>query len=77
MSKSKNQFSVSKAIRVMRVAADGYEPASYEVWKVSGPRGLKKYFVTKSDAQAFIKKQNDTTMDMSIVRNILREVNYK
>jgi hypothetical protein len=77
MNKSKNKFSVKKVRRVMRVKSDNFEPATYEVWKVSGPRKFVKYFVTKKDAQAFIKSHTDTTMTLDIVTNLLREIKYK
>jgi len=73
----KNKFSVKKVRRVMRVKSDNFEPATYEVWKVSGPRKFVKYFVTKKDAQAFIKSHTDTTMTLDIVTNLLREIKYK
>ena len=61
----------------MRMKDNNFESATYEVWKVSGPRNFRKYFVTKKDGQAFIKKMNDTTMTLSIVKNIMNEINYK
>jgi hypothetical protein len=73
----KNKFSVKKVRRVMRMKDNEFESATYEVWKVSGPRKFVKYFVSKTDAQAFIKKHTDTTMTMDIVRNIMKEINYK
>jgi hypothetical protein len=77
MSKSKNKFSVKKVRRVMRMANNEFEPATYEVWKVSGPRKFVKYFVTKKDAQSFIKGMNDTTMTLDVVTNLLKEIKYK
>jgi hypothetical protein len=77
MSKSKNKFSVKKVRRVMRMANNEFEPATYEVWKVSGPRKFVKYFVTKKDAQSFIKDMNDTTMNAGILSHILNPYNYK
>jgi hypothetical protein len=77
MSKSKNKFSVKKVRRVMRMKDNNFESATYEVWKVSGPRKFVKYFVTKKDAQAFIKGMNDTTMTLEVVTNLLREIKYK
>ncbi len=73
----KNKYSVKKVRRVLRTASEKFEPATYEVWKVSGPRKFVKYFVTKKDAQTFIKGMNDTTMTMDMVRNIMKEINYK
>ena len=73
----KNKFSVKKVRRVMRMKSENFEPATYEVWKVSGPRKFVKYFVTKKDAQAFIKSHTDTTMSIEVVKNLLNEINYK
>ena len=73
----KNKFSVKKVRRVMRMKDNNFESATYEVWKVSGPRKFVKYFVTKKDAQAFIKSHTDTTMTLDIVTNLLREIKYK
>jgi hypothetical protein len=73
----KNKFSVKKVRRVMRMKSENFEPATYEVWKVSGPRKFVKYFVTKKDAQAFIKSHTDTTMSIEVVKNLLNEIKYK
>ena len=73
----KNKFSIKKVRKVMRMKDNNFEPATYEVWKVSGPRNFRKYFVTKKDGQAFIKSHTDTTMTLSIVKNIMNEINYK
>ena len=73
----KNKYSIKKVRKVMRMKDNNFESATYEVWKVSGPRNFRKYFVTKKDGQAFIKKMNDTTMTLSIVKNIMNEINYK
>lgn len=73
----KNKYSVKKVRRVMRMKDNEFEPATYEVWKVSGPRKFVKYFVTKKDAQAFIKSMNDNTMTLDVITNLLREIKYK
>ena len=73
----KNKYSVKKVRRVMRMKSEGFEPTTYEVWKVSGPRKFVKYFVTKKDAQAFIKSHTDNTMTLDVVTNLLREIKYK
>ena len=73
----KNKYSIKKVRKVMRMKDNEFEAATYEVWKVSGPKNFRKYFVTKKDGQAFIKKMNDTTMTLSIVKNIMNEINYK
>jgi len=73
----KNKYSVKKVRRVMRMKTEGFEPTTYEVWKVSGPRKFVKYFVTKKDATAFVKRMNDTTMSIEVVKNLLKEINSK
>jgi hypothetical protein len=73
----KNKYSVKKVRRVMRMKDNDFESATYEVWKVSGPRKFVKYFVTKKDAQAFIKSHTDNTMTLDVVTNLLREIKYK
>jgi hypothetical protein len=73
----KNKYSIKKVRKVMKVKDNDFVPATYEVWKVSGPRNFRKYFVTKKDGQAFIKKMNDTTLTLGMVKNIMNEINYK
>lgn len=77
MSMSKVKFGVKKVRRVLSMKDNNYEPAMYEVWKVSGPRGFKKYFTTKKDATAYIKSMNDRTMTAEVVSNLLREIKMK
>ena len=48
-------FKISKVKRVLRLADNGFEPDTYIVYKVSGPRGLLKYFTFKKDATAWLK----------------------
>ena len=42
-------FKISKVRRVLRLVDNGFEPATYFVYKVSGPRGFKKFFTLKKD----------------------------
>jgi hypothetical protein len=56
MNKSiKSQFKVTKVRRVLRLADNGFEPDTYIMYKVSGPRKLVKYFTTKKAATAWVK----------------------
>lgn len=73
----KNKYSVKKVRRVLRMKSESFEPATYEVWKVSGPRNFRKYFVTKKDATAFVKRMNDTAMSIEVVTNLLKEIKTK
>lgn len=74
---SKSKYSIKKVNRVMRMKSEDFEPTTFEVWKVSGPKKFVKYFVSKSDAQAYVSKITDTTLTIDIVRNIMKEINYK
>lgn len=70
-------YKIEKKNRVMRMKSEGFEPTTFEVWKVTGPRGFKKYFTTQKDAKAFIKGYTDKTMTVEVVTNLLNEIKYK
>ncbi len=70
-------YKIKKTNRVMRMKTDNFEPATYEVWKVTGPRNFKKYFTTQKDAKEFIKGYTDNTMTIEVVTNLLREIKMK
>lgn len=74
---SKSKYSIKKVKRVMRMKSEDFEPTTFEVWKVSGPKGFRKYFVSKKDAQAYVNKITDTTLTIDMVKNIMKEINYK
>lgn len=74
---NKSKYSIKKVRRVLKLKSEAFEPATYEVWKVTGPKKFVKYFVSKSDAQSYISKVTDTTLTLSQVRDIMNEVNYK
>ena len=74
---NKSKFGIKKVRRVLSMKDNNYKPAMYEVWKVSGPRGFKKYFTTKKDATAYVKSMNDRTLTAEIVSNLMREIKYK
>jgi len=81
MSKSKvnvkKNYEIKKVRKVMRMKDNGFNPATYEVYKVSGPNGFKKYFVSRKDAKVFIDKYTDTKMTLGIVKNIMNEIKTK
>lgn len=56
----KSKFSIKKVRKVMKMADNNFEPATYEVWKLAGPKGFAKYFVTKKDAQTFLNNYTST-----------------
>jgi hypothetical protein len=81
MSKSKvnvkKNYSIKKVNRVMRMKDNNFEPATYEIYKVSGPNKFVKYFVSRKDAKDFIDGYVDTKMTLGIVKNIMREIKNK
>lgn len=56
----KSKFSIKKVRKVMKMADNNFEPATYEVWKLAGPHKFVKYFVTKKDAQTFLNNYTST-----------------
>ena len=81
MSKSKvnvkSNYDIKKVKRVMKMKSEGFEPTSFEVFKVSGPNKFKKYFVSRKDAKSFIDNYTDTKMTIGIVKNIMNEIKVK
>jgi hypothetical protein len=81
MSKSKlnvkSNYDIKKVKRVMRMKNEGFEPTSFEVFKVTGPNSFKKYFVSRKDAKSFIDNYTDTKMTLGIVKNIMNEIKVK
>jgi hypothetical protein len=59
----KSSYSIKKVKRVMRMKDEGFEPTTYEVWKVS-KNDFTKYFVSRKDAEQFVF--NYTTMGFKI-----------
>jgi hypothetical protein len=59
----KSSYTIKKVKRVMRMKDEGFEPTTYEVWKVS-KNDFTKYFVSRKDAEQFVS--NYTTMKLKI-----------
>ena len=57
----KSKFKIVKVRRVLKLASNDFNAATYEVYKVTGPRKLVKYFALKKDATAWVKLVTDTT----------------
>jgi hypothetical protein len=66
-----------KVKRVMRMKSEGFEPTTFEVFKVSGPNKFRKYFVSRKDAKSFVDSYTDTKMTIGIVKNIMNEIKMK
>ena len=57
----KSKFKINKVRRVMRLKDNDFDPAAYIVYKVTGPRKLKKYFTHKKYATDWVKLVTDRT----------------
>jgi hypothetical protein len=82
MSKSKvnikKNYEIKKVRKVMRMKEDNFEPANYEVFKVTGPNKLVKYFCSRKDAKAFVDKYTDAKMNVAdVFKEIQRIDNMK
>ncbi len=69
MNKEKSKYKITKVRRVLRLASNEFEPATYIMYKVSGPRKLVKYFTTKKAATAWVKDY--TTRKPMTTENII------
>ena len=49
-----SKFKIQKVKRVLRLSVNGFNPAQYIVYKVTGPN-VKKYFGLKKNAEAWVK----------------------
>ena len=68
----KSNYSVKKMNKVMRMRSEKFVPTNYEVFKVSGPNGFKKFFVSRKDATEYIKKHTNTKV--SNVADLFKEI---
>lgn len=68
----KSNYTIKKVQKVMRMKTEGFKPTNYEVFKVSGPNGFKKFFVSRKDATEYIKKHTDTKV--SNVADLFKEI---
>jgi len=70
----KSNYSVKKVNRVLRMKDNDFEPATYEIYKVTGPNNLKKYFANRKDAYAYITDWTNTKMSPIEVSNLVSEI---
>jgi len=59
----KSKFKINKVRRVMRLKDNDFDPAAYIVYKVTGPRKLVKYFVTRKDATEWVKQYTSRSIN--------------
>lgn len=60
----KSQYSIKKVKRVLRMKSEKFEPTTFEVYKVTGPNKVQKYFSSRKDATLYIKNLTDTKIDI-------------
>jgi hypothetical protein len=60
----KSSYSIKKVNRVMRMKSEKFEPTAYEVYKVTGPNKVTKYFSSKKDATQYVKGLTNTKMNI-------------
>jgi hypothetical protein len=74
----KNNYSIKKVNRVMRMKSEKFVPTEFEVYKVTGPKGIKKFFSNKKDASEFVKRHTETKMNIvDVFTEIKRIENMK
>ena len=71
-----SKYTIKKVIKVLTLKENGFVPDRYELWDVKGPKGFKKLFVSKKDAQAFIKEMCRTKMNGIEFSNLLNEAKH-
>ncbi len=59
----KSKFKINKVRRVMKLKDNDFQPAAYIVYKVTGPRKLVKYFVTRKDATEWVKQYTSRSIN--------------
>ena len=68
----KSNYTIKKVNRVLRMKSEGFEPTTFEVFKVTGPKGFKKFFTTRKDATEYVK--NHTNTKVSNIVDLFKEI---
>jgi hypothetical protein len=71
----KSNYSIKKVNRVLRMKSENFEPTTFEVFKVTGPKGFKKFFSSRKDANEYIKQHTDTKMSVADVFKEIKRIN--
>lgn len=71
----KSEYSIKKVNRVMRMRSENFKPTEFEVYKVTGPKGIKKFFSNKKDATEFVKQYTNTKMNIVDVFKEIKRIN--
>jgi len=74
----KSNYSIKKVQRVLRMKSEKFEPTTFDVYKVTGPKGIKKFFSNRKDASEFVKRHTETKMNIvDVFTEIKRIENIK
>ena len=74
----KSNYSIKKVNRVMRMKSENFKPTEFEVYKVTGPKGIKKFFSNRKDAKSFVDKYTNSKMNIvDVFTEIKRIENMK
>lgn len=74
----KSNYSIKKVNRVMRMKSEKFVPTTFEVYKVTGPNKIQKFFSNKKDATEFVKGLTNTKMNIvDVFTEIKRIENMK
>ena len=74
----KSNYTIKKVNRVMRMKSEKFVPTEFEIWKVTGPFGLKKFFSNRKDAKSFVDKYTNSKMSIvEVFTEIKRIENMK
>ena len=68
----KSNYTIKKVNRVLRMKSEGFKPTTFEVFKVTGPKGFKKFFTTRKDATEYVK--NHTNTKVSNIVDLFKEI---
>ena len=70
----KSNYSIKKVNSVMRMKSENFKPTEFEVYKVTGPKGIKKFFTNRKDASEFVKRHTDTKMNIVDVFSEIKRI---
>jgi hypothetical protein len=74
----KSNYTIKKVNRVMRMKSENFKPTEFEVYKVTGPKGIKKFFSNRKDAKSFVDKYTNSKMNIvDVFTEIKRIENMK
>ncbi len=62
-------------LTVLRMKSENFKPTEFEVYKVTGPKGFKKFFSSRKDATEYIKQHTNTKMSVADVFKEIKRIN--